>query len=100
MERKIPMYWDTSNGERYTVEIHVEAKDRGRLLADISSRISATGTNILGCNTLTDKTHLARLDFTVEVVDIDHLNTIINRLIDIEGVKSVTRKRRFRNRTS
>ncbi len=100
MERKIPMYWDTSNGERYTVEIHVEAKDRGRLLADITSRISATGTNILGCNTLTDKTHLARLDFTVEVVDIDHLNTIINRLIDIEGVKSVTRKRRLRNRAS
>jgi len=82
------------------VEIHVEAKDRGRLLADITSRISATGTNIMGCNTFTDKSLLARLDFTVEVVDIDHLNTIINRLIDIEGVKSVTRKRRLRNRAS
>jgi GTP diphosphokinase / guanosine-3',5'-bis(diphosphate) 3'-diphosphatase len=93
-ERKMDLFWDTSKGERHTVEIHVEAKDRERLLADLSSKISSTGTNILGCRTVSQKTKTARLDFTIEVMDIDHLNTVINRLIDIEGVQSVFRRRR------
>jgi len=97
-ERKIPLFWDTSEGERHTVEIHVEAKDRARLLADITNRISGTGTDILGCASQTNRgMHTARLDFTLEVLDINHLNMIINRLIDIEGVKSVTRRRRIRS---
>jgi (p)ppGpp synthase/HD superfamily hydrolase len=60
----------------------------------LSSKISSTGTNILGCRTVSQKTKTARLDFTIEVMDIDHLNTVINRLIDIEGVQSVFRRRR------
>jgi len=94
-ERMMPLFWDTGEGERYVVEIHVMAKDRERLLADCSSKISSAGTNIISCATQSPgRDQVARLNFTVEVYDIDHLNTIINRLIDTEGVKSVVRRRR------
>lgn len=93
-ERKIPLFWDTSDGERYSVEILVLAKDRERLLADCSSSISQHGTNILGCSTTAPKEQTARLNFSIEVMNIDQLNSVINSLIDIPGVRSVTRRRR------
>lgn len=99
-ERKMPLYWDTSQGDRYTVEINVLAKDRERLLADCSSKISSAGTNIIGCTTGPIRDQTARLNFTIEVLDIDHLNTVINRLIDIDGVKSVTRRLRTKRNYS
>jgi GTP pyrophosphokinase len=93
-ERKMQLFWDTSDGERYTVEILVMADDRSKLLSDCSTTISSLGTNIIGCATGPVREHMARLNFTIEVMDIEHLDKIINKLIDIDGVKSVTRRRR------
>ena len=99
-ERKISLFWDTTGGERYEVELRVLAEDRERLLADCSIQISAAGTNIVGCTTVTGKDdQLAQLGFTLEVNDINHLNSIINRLIDTEGVRAVTRRRRSKSGT-
>jgi GTP pyrophosphokinase len=87
------LHWDTSGGDRYEVILAIVAKDRQRLLADISSEISSTGTNIQSSGLRTTN-NSAKLHFTVEVVDIHHLNRIVQRLIEIEGVQSVTRRKR------
>ena len=91
-ERLIPLYWDREQAQSFVVEIGVEAKDRGRLLSDITSVISATGTNITGSLARSQPDGTAKLSFSLLIVDVDHLNRVINRIIPIEGVKTVTRR--------
>jgi guanosine-3',5'-bis(diphosphate) 3'-pyrophosphohydrolase len=98
--RKIKLSWDTEGGESYEVILSVLAKDRKRLLADLSSQISSTGTNISGSRSHHHGKDGVKLHFTVEVADIDHLNRVVRRLIDIEGVQSVIRRKASRPRVA
>ena len=91
--RKIPLHWEGETGERYEVILEIRAQDRHRLLADITTEIATTGTNIVGSRTQADGNR-AQLHFTVEVIDIKHLNRIVSRLVGIDGVKSVSRRKR------
>jgi GTP pyrophosphokinase len=91
--RKIPLHWEGETGERYEVILEIRAQDRHRLLADITTEIASTGTNIAGSRTHADGSR-AHLHFTIEVIDIKHLNRIVSRLVGIDGVKSVYRRKR------
>lgn len=98
--RKLKLTWDTEGGESYEVILSVLARDRKRLLADLSTQISSTGTNISGSRSQHHGKDGVKLHFTVEVADIDHLNRIVRRLIDIEGVQSVIRRKASRTRAA
>lgn len=90
--RLLPLFWDRGETESYQVEIGVEATDRERLLSDITSVIASTGTNIRGSVARSQYDGTAKLIFVMDVVDVDHVNRVINRLISIPGVKTVIRK--------
>ena len=88
--RILSLFWEGAAEEPVSVTIEIRARDRRNLLVDASQLISSTGTNIVGCQSETVNT-VATLFFTLQVISTNHLNTIMQQLLGIEGVKSVRR---------
>jgi GTP pyrophosphokinase len=92
-ERVVQVMWSKADGERYSADLRIEALDRVGLLNDISAIFSASNTNITAAKirSLPDKRALLML--TVDVRDIDHLNSLvagIGRLSDVLSVERVS----------
>ncbi len=99
-ERILPLFWEGEQDKPIIVAVEIRARDRKNLLSDLSQMISSSGTNIVGCQS-ESKNSVATLVFNVEVTSITHLNTVMQQILGIEGVKTVKRlrnekgKRRF-----
>jgi GTP pyrophosphokinase len=65
-------------------------EDRKGILADVSAKIAGIDTNI---KTLEATTHerAGRIDMTVEISDLKHLQKVIKSLRTVEGVLEVER---------
>jgi guanosine-3',5'-bis(diphosphate) 3'-pyrophosphohydrolase len=88
--------WDKSPGAadaaaRYTVKLTMEVEDRKGLLAAVSARIADLNTNIKNMEARTDQDHRARLDMTIEISDLKHLERVIKSLKGVDGVLGVAR---------
>ena len=94
-ERRIEVEWDKSPGvdaaARYTVKLTMEVEDRKGLLAAVSAKIADLNTNIRNMEARTDHDRRARLDMTVEISDLKHLERVIKSLRAVEGVLGVER---------
>ncbi len=95
VERKIEVEWDKARGAdavaRYTVKLTMEVEDRKGLLAAVSAKIADLNTNIRNMEAHTDEGHHARLDMTVEISDLTHLERVIKSLKGVDGVLGVER---------
>ena len=93
--RLIEVEWGGSgDSSTYPVEVEIEAVDRQGLLIDIYSVLANEKINILATNTLSDrKRHIARMDLTLEIRDIDQLSRILGRINQLPNVVEVRRKR-------
>jgi len=94
-ERRIEVEWDktasTDTAARYTVKLTMEVEDRKGLLAAVSAKIADLNTNIKNMEARTDEDRRARLDMTVEISDLKHLEKVIKSLKSVEGVLGVER---------
>ncbi len=91
-ERKIDVEWDKSDAVgRYTVKLTMEVEDRRGLLAAVSAKIADINTNIKNMEARTDDTVNARIDVTVEISDLKHLEKVIKSLRGVDGVIGVER---------
>jgi GTP diphosphokinase / guanosine-3',5'-bis(diphosphate) 3'-diphosphatase len=94
-ERRIDVEWDKTTGvdasARYTVKLTMEVEDRKGLLAAVSAKIADLNTNIRNMEARTDHDRHARLDMTVEISDLKHLERVIKSLKAVEGVLGVER---------
>src|SRR3954447_2655258 len=94
-ERRIEVEWDKTTGvdvsARYTVKLTMEVEDRKGLLAAVSAKIADLNTNIRNMEARTDHDRHARLDMTVEISDLKHLERVIKSLKAVEGVLGVER---------
>ncbi|MBI1388386.1 MAG: RelA/SpoT family protein [bacterium] len=88
--RIIPLFWEGDRKDRLSVSVEIHARDRRNLLGDLSQMISSTNTNILACHSESIG-DMAVFTFKVEVLSTSHLNTIMQQLLGIEGVKTVRR---------
>ena len=86
-ERRIEVEWDKSDAEsaRYTVKLTMEVEDRKGLLAAVSAKIADINTNIKNMEARTDDDRRARIDMTVEISDLKHLEKVIKSLRGVEG---------------
>jgi len=73
------------------VDIVLEANDRKGLLRDISELFAREKINTTKANTLS-RNHVALMQFTVELTDIDQLQHLLLRLQQVPGVISAQRK--------
>ncbi len=91
-ERRIDVEWDTAvDASRYTVRLTMQVEDRKGILADVSSKVSDINTNITSVEATTDADHRGRIDMTVEIHDLKHLEKVMKSLRSIAGVLDVER---------
>jgi guanosine-3',5'-bis(diphosphate) 3'-pyrophosphohydrolase len=90
-ERRIDVEWDKGSEEsRYTVKLTMEVEDRKGLLAAVSARVADINTNIKNMEARTDEDR-ARIEMTVEISDLKHLEKVIKSLRAVDGVLGVER---------
>ncbi len=90
-ERRIDVEWGGSPvGSTYPVNLLIRAQDRPGMLADITSVISDTGSNIRTLGSHPDTLH-ARIDVTLEITDRKQLERIMANIRRISGVFGVER---------
>jgi GTP pyrophosphokinase len=94
-ERRIEVEWDKASGDGaaapYTVKLTMEVEDRKGLLAAVSARIADINTNIRNMEARTDPEKNARIDVTVEISDVRHLEKVMKSLRGVDGVLDVSR---------
>jgi GTP pyrophosphokinase len=96
-ERRIDVEWDKSAGRadasaNYTVRLTMEVEDRKGLLAAVSAKIADINTNIRNMEARTGaEDQRARIDVTVEISDLKHLERVIKSLKSVNGVIDVER---------
>ena len=78
-------------GEKYVAEIKIFANNRNGLLADISKALTEKNIDILSMNTRTNKQGQATLQTTFEIMSLDELNRIIDKIRGIESVIDIER---------
>jgi GTP pyrophosphokinase len=95
-ERRIDVEWDKAGAADqapgYTVRLTMEVEDRKGLLAAVSAKIADINTNIKNLEARTDDAdHRARIDLTVEISDLKHLEKVMKSLRSVQGVIDVER---------
>ncbi len=89
--RLLAAQWGNSQSGLSEVDIVLEANDRQGLLRDISELFAREKINTTKANTLS-RNHVALMQFTVELTDIDQLQHLLLRLQQVPGVISAQRK--------
>jgi GTP diphosphokinase / guanosine-3',5'-bis(diphosphate) 3'-diphosphatase len=93
-ERRIAVEWAKgTDGTPYTVRLTIQVEDRKGILADVSSKIAGINTNIRNVEATVDD-QMGRIDMTVEISDVKHLQKVIKSLRSIAGVVEVERAAR------
>jgi guanosine-3',5'-bis(diphosphate) 3'-pyrophosphohydrolase len=96
-ERKIDVEWDKgSDSQPYTVRLTIEVEDRKGMLAQLSQRIADINTNITNVEARTGNER-GRIDVTVEIKDVKHLEQVMKSVRGVEGVIRVERKAEVRS---
>jgi len=94
-ERRIDVEWDkvvaADAGARYTVELTMEVEDRKGLLAAVSAKIADINTNIRNLEARPSEDNRSRIDMTVEISDLKHLEKVIKSVKAVAGVINVER---------
>ena len=89
-ERVIPVQWTSTKG-LFMVKIQVEALDRPHLLSDVTRVLSDHGVNIMSGNIATGADRVAISQFSFEMADPQHLNSLLSAVRKIDGVFDVYR---------
>ena len=92
-DRIIDVYWYTEEAASYNVDITVFANDRAGLLADVIQVLSNLKTKLIALNSKATKEHIATIEVTIEVENIEDLNKVLKELRKIDSVYEVTRKK-------
>ena len=92
-DRIIDVYWYTEKTASYNVDITVYANDRSGLLADVIQVLSNLKTKLMGLNSKATKEHIATIEITIEVENIEELNKVLKELRKVDSVYEVTRKK-------
>jgi len=90
-ERIIEVEWDTENATTYQVEIFIEARDRTRLLNEVTAVLAEAGVNVLSANIATDKQGIASMRFLFELGNMEQLGAVLARVRSIDGVFNADR---------
>ena len=87
-ERIIEVEWEASPSVTTTfrVEVNIEAMDRMNLLRDVVAALAEEGVNVLSSSSSISRDGIARMRFLLQVGDVAHVEDILLRLLDVDGV--------------
>jgi GTP diphosphokinase / guanosine-3',5'-bis(diphosphate) 3'-diphosphatase len=90
VDRRITVEWAGPKSSLYPVKLTLITADRQGLLAEVTSAISDVHSNIQNIEARTGDNQ-ALIDVTLDIVDMQHLDSIVASLKKIEGVYEVQR---------
>ncbi|MBI4478011.1 MAG: bifunctional (p)ppGpp synthetase/guanosine-3',5'-bis(diphosphate) 3'-pyrophosphohydrolase [Acidobacteria bacterium] len=94
-ERRIDVDWDKATEPgRYTVRLTMQVEDRKGILADVSTKIAGINTNIKNVEATSGEDSRGRINMTVEINDLKHLEKVMKSLKSVAGVLAVERAAR------
>jgi guanosine-3',5'-bis(diphosphate) 3'-pyrophosphohydrolase len=90
-ERRIEVEWDKgTDASPYTVRLTMEVEDRKGILAELSAKIASINTNITNMEATTGDRR-GRIEMTIEIKDVKHLEKVIKSIRGVDGVLDVER---------
>ncbi len=91
-ERRIEVEWDKGDDSAaaYTVKLKVQVEDKKGMLAAVSTKVSGMNTNIKTMEATSEDSR-GRIDMTVEISDLKHLEKVIKSIRGVSGVIDVER---------
>ncbi|TQI65825.1 bifunctional (p)ppGpp synthetase/guanosine-3',5'-bis(diphosphate) 3'-pyrophosphohydrolase [Clostridium sp. KNHs216] len=90
-ERWIKAHWTGEVKEEFKSTLEIVANDRSGLLADVTQQLFNMHIFIHSLNSRETKDGSAVISATITINGLEHLNSIINRLNNIEGIISIKR---------
>jgi len=91
--RLIEVEWDGDERPEATfiARVEVAAFDRSKLLRDVAVALTEHHVNILSSQTITGTNRVAKMQFEFELVDLAHLDAVLNTIKSIDSVYDVYR---------
>ena len=90
-DRRIEVVWDKKAGAGgFVVQLGIQVEDRQGILADVTSKIAGIQTNVLKIEATSSDRH-GRIDVTIEIIDLKHLQRIVKVIRGVTGVLEVER---------
>ena len=90
-ERRIDVSWDGEKGTKYDITLSVNVEDRKGILADITSIIADTNTDIRTVEAKTFEDQKGSIDVTVSISNVKELEHITKSIREVDGVLGVAR---------
>lgn len=90
-ERRIDVVWDKKADEGgFMVHLGIQVEDRRGILADVTSKIAGLRTNVLKIEA-TSRDHHGRINVTIDISDLKHLQRLVKVIRSVSGVVEVER---------
>ncbi|CAB3393467.1 MULTISPECIES: RelA/SpoT family protein [Kyrpidia] len=89
--RMIDVSWESSPEISYNVEIEVTGLDRCGLINDVMNAVAETKTDITAVNGRADQHKMAIIHLSLNIRNVDHLHTVIERIKRIRDIYTVRR---------
>ncbi|MBL8066019.1 MAG: bifunctional (p)ppGpp synthetase/guanosine-3',5'-bis(diphosphate) 3'-pyrophosphohydrolase [Chthonomonadaceae bacterium] len=89
-ERLIALNWPP-DGACYPVDLRIVSLNRQGLLMDVSVILGDTKTDVSSMNISTKSNHTAEIDVTLNVRDVPHLQSVMNKIGNLTDVISILR---------
>ena len=93
-DRWINVEWANSESDTYTTTLYITAKERGGLVVDIATVVSAAKIKMSSFSARDVGDGLSTASVTLEVRNAGELNAVINRMSNVAGVTEVRRSDR------
>lgn len=94
-ERVVGVEWDTGMKTIYQAHIEIVAADKPGIMATISQAFAECGINITRANVQQGSNKRAYFDLSIEVQDVEHLNQILEKIRQVDGVIHLERIKDF-----
>ncbi len=87
-ERIIDVEWERGSDSTATfrIEAHIEAMDRMNLLRDVITVLAQEGVNVLNSSSAVGHDGIVRMRFLFQVSDVGHVQEILQRIQEVDGV--------------
>jgi guanosine-3',5'-bis(diphosphate) 3'-pyrophosphohydrolase len=90
-DRLIEVEWENAPSVSYSVEIEITALDRRGLINEVMMAVAETKTDITAVSGRADKRKMATISLTINIRNVDHLHSVVERIKRIKDIYTVRR---------
>ncbi|WP_134700058.1 bifunctional (p)ppGpp synthetase/guanosine-3',5'-bis(diphosphate) 3'-pyrophosphohydrolase [Ammoniphilus sp. YIM 78166] len=90
-DRLIHIDWEGDRVQEYNVDIEITGHDRSGLLNEVLNSVADSKTNIIAVTGKADKNKVAKINMTIAIHNVSHLQRVVERLKRIKDVYTVRR---------